>query len=181
MVAHAFNPSTQEAEAGGFLSLRPAWSTRWVPGQPGLYRETLSQKDQYIYLYIYKGQNQMGAEICLSPYLNKRAELWLLCVPTSSSVKWAEGSLCCLPSCSEPVFFVILCWSSHQFWSASMFPNSWHYPDEKTTTYPVQGSKDPYRMSSLVTRRSVHKLLLNSSPFGWVGNSGGLVPVLRHW
>jgi hypothetical protein len=27
MVAHAFNPSTREAEAGGFLSLRPAWST----------------------------------------------------------------------------------------------------------------------------------------------------------
>jgi hypothetical protein len=27
MVAHAFNPSTQEAEAGGFLSSRPAWST----------------------------------------------------------------------------------------------------------------------------------------------------------
>jgi hypothetical protein len=23
----AFNPSTREAEAGGFLSLRPAWST----------------------------------------------------------------------------------------------------------------------------------------------------------
>jgi hypothetical protein len=42
VVAHAFNPSTLEAEAGGFLSLRPAWSTEWVPGQPGLYRETLS-------------------------------------------------------------------------------------------------------------------------------------------
>jgi hypothetical protein len=27
MVAHAFNPSTREAEAAGFLSLRPAWST----------------------------------------------------------------------------------------------------------------------------------------------------------
>jgi hypothetical protein len=27
MVAHAFNPSTWEAEAGGFLSSRPAWST----------------------------------------------------------------------------------------------------------------------------------------------------------
>jgi major histocompatibility complex class I len=27
MVAHAFNPSTWEAEAGRFLSLRPAWST----------------------------------------------------------------------------------------------------------------------------------------------------------
>jgi hypothetical protein len=27
VVAHAFNPSTQEAEAGGFLNARPAWST----------------------------------------------------------------------------------------------------------------------------------------------------------
>jgi hypothetical protein len=45
-VAHAFNPRTQEAEAGGFLSSRPAWSTKGVPGQPGLYRETLSQKDK---------------------------------------------------------------------------------------------------------------------------------------
>jgi hypothetical protein len=44
MVAHAFNPSTWEAEAGGFLSSWPALSTEWVPGQPGLHRETLSQK-----------------------------------------------------------------------------------------------------------------------------------------
>jgi hypothetical protein len=44
VVAHAFNPSTREAEAGGFLSSRPAWSTKWVPGQPGLYRETLPRK-----------------------------------------------------------------------------------------------------------------------------------------
>jgi hypothetical protein len=44
VVAHAFNPSTREAEAGGFLSSRPAWSTEWVPGQPGLHRETLSWK-----------------------------------------------------------------------------------------------------------------------------------------
>jgi major histocompatibility complex class I len=28
LVAHTFNPSTQEAEAGGFLSLRSAWSTK---------------------------------------------------------------------------------------------------------------------------------------------------------
>jgi hypothetical protein len=27
VVAHAFDPSIQEAEAGGFLSSRPAWST----------------------------------------------------------------------------------------------------------------------------------------------------------
>jgi hypothetical protein len=44
MVAHAFNPNTREAEVGGFLSSRPAWSTKGVPGQPGLYRETLSRK-----------------------------------------------------------------------------------------------------------------------------------------
>jgi hypothetical protein len=46
VVAHASSPSTQEAEAGGFLSLRPAWSTEWVPGQPGLHRETLSWKNK---------------------------------------------------------------------------------------------------------------------------------------
>jgi hypothetical protein len=42
--AQTYNPSTWEAEAGRFLSSRPAWSTKWVPGQPGLYRKTLSQK-----------------------------------------------------------------------------------------------------------------------------------------
>jgi hypothetical protein len=46
VVAHAFNPSTWEAEAGRFLSSRPPWSTEWVPGQPGLHRETLSQKNK---------------------------------------------------------------------------------------------------------------------------------------
>jgi hypothetical protein len=28
VVAHTFNPSTREAEAGRFLSSRPAWSTK---------------------------------------------------------------------------------------------------------------------------------------------------------
>jgi hypothetical protein len=28
VVVHAFNPSTREAEAGRFLSSRPAWSTK---------------------------------------------------------------------------------------------------------------------------------------------------------
>ena len=28
------------------FSSRPAWFTRWVPGQPGLYRESLSRKKQ---------------------------------------------------------------------------------------------------------------------------------------
>ena len=36
--------SALEAEAGGSLSSRPAWSIELVPGQPGLHRETLSQE-----------------------------------------------------------------------------------------------------------------------------------------
>jgi hypothetical protein len=44
VVAHNFIPSTWEAEGGEFLSSRPAWSSKWVPGQPELHRETLSGK-----------------------------------------------------------------------------------------------------------------------------------------
>jgi hypothetical protein len=41
-VAHAFNASTQEAEAGRSLNLMPAWSMEQILGLPGLHRETLS-------------------------------------------------------------------------------------------------------------------------------------------
>jgi hypothetical protein len=44
MVLYAFNPSIQEAEVYGSLSLRPAWSTEQVPGQPGLPRPYLKMK-----------------------------------------------------------------------------------------------------------------------------------------
>jgi hypothetical protein len=43
VVAHPFNPKTWEAEASGFLSLKPSWSTEWVAGQPVIHIETLSQ------------------------------------------------------------------------------------------------------------------------------------------
>lgn len=48
MVDHAFNPSTGEA----YVSLRTARSTYGVPGQLGLYRENLSQKNKLIKLKI---------------------------------------------------------------------------------------------------------------------------------
>lgn len=35
MVVHTFKPCTQEAEAGQLLSLKQAWSTKQVQGQPG--------------------------------------------------------------------------------------------------------------------------------------------------
>ena len=41
VVAHTFNPSTREAEAGRFLSSRPAWSTDWFQDSQG-YTEKLS-------------------------------------------------------------------------------------------------------------------------------------------
>lgn len=44
MVAHAFKLTIWEAEADCFLSSRPAWTTELVPGQPGLHKESLSQK-----------------------------------------------------------------------------------------------------------------------------------------
>jgi hypothetical protein len=46
LVVQAFSPSIQEPEAGGSLSLRPAWSIDRVSAQPGLYRETLSQTNK---------------------------------------------------------------------------------------------------------------------------------------
>ena len=52
VVAHAFNPSTWEADAGGFLSSRSAWSTKWVPGQPDLYI-VLANSVSLLGLFIY--------------------------------------------------------------------------------------------------------------------------------
>jgi hypothetical protein len=49
-VVHAFNPSTQEAQAGKSLSSRSAWSAEQVPGH--LYRAIQRNpvsKEVYIY------------------------------------------------------------------------------------------------------------------------------------
>ena len=48
MVAHTFNPSTQEAEAGRFLSPRPAWSTtaRATQRNPVSKKQTNKQQQQ---------------------------------------------------------------------------------------------------------------------------------------
>lgn len=46
MVTHTINPSTLEAEADGFLSLRPAWSIERVPRQSWLHTETMSQESK---------------------------------------------------------------------------------------------------------------------------------------
>jgi hypothetical protein len=88
MVAHAYNPSIWEAEAGGFLSSRPAWSTKWVPGQPGLYRETLSRKNKnkqtnkdssdpcWLLLFLCCGVLGTLGLVFLSSYSDRQAQNW---------------------------------------------------------------------------------------------------------
>jgi hypothetical protein len=41
VVTHTFNPSTREAEAGGYLNSRSVWSNR---ARPRLLKETLSKE-----------------------------------------------------------------------------------------------------------------------------------------
>ena len=58
MVVHAFNPSTLEAEASGFLNLRPAWSTesrtaRATQRNPVLEKKKNPKNPKYIHTYIH--------------------------------------------------------------------------------------------------------------------------------
>ena len=94
MVAHAFNPSTWEAEAGRFLNLRPAWSTEWVPRQPGLYRETLSQK------------KTKTEQLSLTPVQGNWHPLWSLGTPAKNWPPDLSFHLCyncVLPNPSLPL------------------------------------------------------------------------------
>jgi hypothetical protein len=63
VVAHTFNPSTREAEAGGFLSLRPALSTNEFQDSQG-YTEKHVHVNVYIsssaYSYIWRPAGNIG-------------------------------------------------------------------------------------------------------------------------
>ena len=85
VMVRAFNPSTWEAEAGRFLSLRPAWSTEWVWGQPGLCRETLLWKTK-----TNKQTNKTIKQILRTP---------------SASASWVLGlkKLVTMPGCCSTV------------------------------------------------------------------------------
>ena len=76
-----FNHSTREAESGGFLGLRPAWSTKWVSGQPGLYRETLSRKTKQ-----QKNKTKQN--------LQKSQALWLTPVTARQGRQEGKGAGC---------------------------------------------------------------------------------------
>jgi hypothetical protein len=52
------------------LNLRPAWSTKLVAGQPGLYRETLSQKNE-----------RAAGEVGLGRRGEEEREKWIVAIP----------------------------------------------------------------------------------------------------
>jgi hypothetical protein len=55
VVAHAFNPSTLEAEAGGFLSSRPVTIQSEFQDSQGYTEETRSQKTKKIvFVFVYR-------------------------------------------------------------------------------------------------------------------------------
>jgi hypothetical protein len=64
MVAHAFNPSTQEAEAGGFLSSRPA---RAIQRNPVLKNKTKQNKTKQNKTKQNRKKKRSVSEYFLSP------------------------------------------------------------------------------------------------------------------
>ena len=110
MVAHAFNLSTWEAEAGGFLSSRPAWFTKWVPGQPGIHRETLSRGKtkslklmshkywQFVYAFFVNSEVASASVFMSSWYLGR----WLMTTACSQCLCW--------------ILLLALAWVAHTMW-----------------------------------------------------------------
>jgi hypothetical protein len=107
VVAHAFNPSTWEAEAGRFLSSRPAWSTEWVPGQPGLHRETLSQKKKLLSFWMWRDNCASLADTQFKYCQNRPAQP--LFNPSTEEAE-ANGSLWLW--CQLPMLFRLLVFPS---------------------------------------------------------------------
>jgi hypothetical protein len=114
VVAHTFDSSTWEAEAGRFLSSRPAWSTEWVPGQPGLHRETLSRKKPKR-----KKKDDMYGSICI--YVSPWSHLVVLLNSYGDSIQPCPVSILLLAymQFDQHHFLKMLSFSSVYFWILS--------------------------------------------------------------
>jgi hypothetical protein len=79
MLAHAFNPSTWEAEAGVFLSSRPAWSTVSSRTTRATQRNPVSEKKEKKKEKERK-ERKRERKIFLSACTQKGVSVYLLCV-----------------------------------------------------------------------------------------------------
>jgi hypothetical protein len=73
VVVHAFNPSTQDAEAGGFLSSRPAWSKVSSRTARATQRNPVSnlppppkKRLKYLKSYILNHKNDLLSFMCIT-------------------------------------------------------------------------------------------------------------------
>lgn len=71
MVSHAFNPNTKEAEAGKFLSSRPAWEfqdTRAIQRNPVLNKWKIEKEKHMIFFFLILDQQDCSVVMstCLS-------------------------------------------------------------------------------------------------------------------
>jgi hypothetical protein len=80
MVVRAFNPSTQEAEAGRSLSLRPAWCISEFQDSQG-YTEKLCLKKLR---QTNKNQNKTELHVSTQYYTRSKPLEWV-CPPTSQN------------------------------------------------------------------------------------------------
>lgn len=70
LVAHAFTPSTQEAEVGGFLCSRSGWFKHWVPGQD-------SQNTTESIIYFKRKQKDVELNYCSNFFMGSiQFNLW---------------------------------------------------------------------------------------------------------
>jgi hypothetical protein len=70
MVTHSFNPSTREAEAGRFLSLRPAWSTEFQDSQGYTEKPCLEKPKRKKKMVRCSGPESPGKEVSRMDCLN---------------------------------------------------------------------------------------------------------------
>jgi hypothetical protein len=93
-VAHSFNPSTQEVEAGGF----------WVQGQSELHSETLSQKTNRLWVQFSVQKKKKKSCAHLSKYLSHH--ILLLSLYLTQTIWYTEPGLICGTHSTEPLFSV---------------------------------------------------------------------------
>lgn len=78
-VAHTCNPRTWKWEAGGYLSLRPVWSTEKLPGQQVLHRNALSFAKPKIKKFEHRTH---------APHESIKCQVWAtsLCAPSPKNL-----------------------------------------------------------------------------------------------